>query len=319
MPRKKIIIDTDPGFDDVLALILALGSDALDVRLITTVAGNVGLDDCTANALRVLEAIGASQPPTVHAGCASPLGAPVTRAAHVHGVDGFCGISGRYPVRTLSASPTGAIDAMLNTIRDNPGEMTLIAIGPLTNVATAIEVDAATMGQIKELIVMGGSFGTESNVTAAAEFNFFADAIAARVVIQSGLPITIVGLNVTQQALLPRTRFEHLVAQLSPDTALRSLLGDLTREFFEISKKRRGIDGCYLHDPVAVAAAIDPTLISAQRYPCDIETEGELTQGMLIVDTRPTAALDSSNVKVATAVDVERFIELFEQTLIAAC
>ena len=319
MPLKKVIIDADPGFDDVLALILALGSDALDVRLITTVAGNVGLDHCTANALRVIEAIGASRPPTVHAGCASPLGAPVTRAAHVHGADGFCGISERYPVRTLSASPTGAIDAMLDTIRDNPGEMTLIAIGPLTNVATAIEVDAATMGQIKELIVMGGSFGTESNVTAAAEFNFFADAMAARVVIQSGLPITIVGLNVTQQALLPRTRFEHLVAQLPPDTAVRSLLGDLTREFFEISKKRRGIDGCYLHDPLAVAVAIDPTLISVQRYPCDVETKGELTQGMLVVDTRPTAALDSSNVKVATAVNVERFIELFEQTLIAAC
>lgn len=318
MPRKKVIIDTDPGFDDVLALMLALGSDALDVRLITTVAGNVGLDDCTANALRVLEAIGASQPPTVHGGCASPLGEPVTRAAHVHGADGFCGISGRYPVRTLSASPTGAIDAMLDTIRGNPGEMTLIAIGPLTNVATAIEVDAETMGQLKELIVMGGSFGSESNVTAAAEFNFFADAMAARVVVQSGLPITIVGLNVTQQALLPRTRFEHLVAQLPSDTAVRRLLNDLIREFFEISKKRQGLDACYLHDPLAVAVAIDSSLISAQHYPCDIETEGELTQGMLIVDTRPYAALDSSNVKVATTVDVERFITLFEQTLIAA-
>ncbi len=318
MPRKKVIIDTDPGFDDVLALMLALGSDALDVRLITTVAGNVSLDLGTANALRVLEAIGVSEPPTVHAGCASPLGSPVTRASHVHGSDGFCGVSERYPVRRLSESPTGAIEAMLATIRSNPGEITLIAIGPLTNVATAIEVDATTMGQLKELIVMGGSFGSESNVTAAAEFNFFADAIAARVVVQSGLPTTIVGLNVTQQALMPRKRFEHLIAKLRPDSAARGLLENLTREFFEISEKRRGIDGCYLHDPLAVAASIDPTLLSAQRYPCDVEATGELTQGMLIVDTRATAAVDSSNVKVATAVDVERFIELFERTLLAA-
>ncbi len=315
MQTRKVIIDTDPGIDDVLALILALGSDALDVRLIATVAGNVGLDRCTANALRVLEAFGGPEPPPVHPGCARPLGRRPARAEHVHGADGFGGVSERYPVRNLEASSTDAVTATLSAVRENPGEITLIAIGPLTNVASAIEVDAETMTQLKELIVMGGSFGSESNVTAAAEFNFFADPVAARVVIQSGLPVTVVGLNVTRRALLPRPRFEALLRAIPSEIPARKFLTDLTRQYFEVSRQRQGIDGAYLHDPLAVGAAIDPQLIAARLYPCDVEIEGELTTGMLIVDTRAAAVEDNSNVKVATTVDADRFLTLFEQTL----
>ncbi len=319
MQPRKVIIDTDPGIDDALALILALGAEALDVRLITTVAGNVGLERCTANALRVLEAFGGPAPPPVHPGCDRPLSGRFSpRAEHVHGGDGFGGVAERYPVRRLEASRTDAVTAILSAVRENPGEAALIALGPLTNVASAIEVDAETMTQIEELIVMGGSFGSESNVTAAAEFNFFADPVAARVVIQSGLPVTAIGLNVTHRAALPRLRFEALLREIPSEAPARKFLADLTRQYFEVSRRRRGIDGAYLHDPLAVGAAIDPQLISVRRYPCDVEIEGDLTTGMMIVDTRPSAGGDGSNVKVATAVDAERFLTLFERTLRAA-
>lgn len=315
MQPKKIIIDTDPGIDDVLALAFALGSDALDILLITTVAGNVTLDHCTANALRVVETFGGPKPPPVHAGCSHPLGKPAVRAAHGHGVDGFGEVSERYPVRKLKASGTDAVTAMLAAIRQNPGEIALLAVGPLTNVASAIETDAETMAQLKELIVMGGSLGAKSNVTAAAEFNFFADPIAARIVIQSGLPVTVVGLNVTHRILLRQARFDALLAEMPNEAPARQLLTDMTRWYFEFSRQQRGIDGCYLHDPLVIGAAIDPQLITVQHYPCDVETEGDLTDGMLVVDTRASAVEDSSNVKVATAVDAERFLTLFEQTL----
>ena len=318
MQPRKVIVDTDPGIDDVLALILALGSPALDVRLIATAAGNVGLDRCTANALRVLEAFGGPAPPPVHPGCARPLGSSPARAEHVHGADGFGGAAERYPVRRLEASPTDAVTAILSAVRANPDEMTLIALGPLTNVASAIKADAATMMRLRETIVMGGSFGCGGNMTAAAEFNFFADPAAARIVIRSGLPVTVVGLNVTQQALLPRARFEALLREMPEASLARRFLTDLTRRYFDAAKQYRGIDGACLHDPLAVAAAIDPQLIDVRRYPCDIETEGELTAGMLVVDTRPSAPADGSNVKVAAAVDAPRFLTLFERTLKAA-
>ena len=315
MQPRKVIIDTDPGIDDALALILALGSEALDVRLIATVAGNVDLDCCTANALRILEAFGGPAPPPVHPGCARPLGRRLARAKHVHGADGFSGAAERHPVRRLEASRTDAVTAILSAVRENPDEMTLIALGPLTNVASAIEVDAEAMTRLKELIVMGGSFGHESNVTAAAEFNFFADPVAARVVIQSGLPVTVVGLNVTHRAVLPRARFEALLREIPSAVPARRFLTDLTRQYFEVYKRQRGIEGAYLHDPLAVGAAIDPQLIASRRYPCDVEIEGELTTGMLVVDTREAAVEDRSNVRVATAVDAERFLTLFERAL----
>lgn len=318
MQPRKVIIDTDPGVDDVLALILALGSQALDVRLITTAAGNVGLDLCTANALRVLEVFGGPAPPPVHAGCTRPLDRRPARAGHIHGADGFGGVAERYPVRRLEAASADAVSAMLSAIRENPDEMTLITLGPLTNAASAIEADAETMTRLRELIVMGGSFGSESNITAAAEFNFFADPAAARIVIRSGLPVTVVGLNATHRAMLPRARFEALLGEMPRESPARRLLTDVTRQYFEIYARQRGIDGAYLHDPLAVAAAVDPQVIETRRYPCDVETEGELTAGMLVVDTRPSAAADGSNVKVATNVDAQRFLTLFERALKAA-
>ena len=165
MPASKpVLIDTDPGLDDLLALVLALRSPVLDVRAITVVAGNVSVDACTANALRILEAAGV-EPPPVFRGCAEPISPPVTRAEHVHGADGIGGVSEAWPVQHLQTENAHAVEAILDLARRHPGELTLITLGPLTNVAMALERDPAALANIREIVVMGGSGDGRGNVT----------------------------------------------------------------------------------------------------------------------------------------------------------
>lgn len=316
MSAKRVLIDTDPGLDDALALALALRSQRLDVRAITVVSGNVALADCAANALRVLEALEAEPVPEVFAGRAEPLSPPVARAQHVHGTDGLGGVAEAYPVRRLRLSERPAPDAIVELARRHGRQLTLIALGPLTNVAAAIELDPAVMAGIGEIVVMGGSADGRGNMTPHAEFNFYFDPLAARNVLRAGLPVTLVGLNVTERALLSRERFERRLAAM-PSTPLRGFLARVASPFFDFCKKTRGVEACAMHDPLAVAVAIDPGLVRTESVVCDVVAEPGLTRGMTIVD-RTGRHGAATPIRVATEVDAAGFLDLWLDTVCAA-
>lgn len=313
MPAPKpVLIDTDPGLDDLLALVLALRSPALDVRAVTVVAGNVSVDACAANALRILEAMDIDPPP-VFRGCAESLSPPVRRAGHVHGEDGVGGVSHAWPVQYLQTESAHAADAIPDFARRHAGALTLVALGPLTNVAAALQRDPEGMANLREIIVMGGSGDGRGNVTPRAEFNFYADPQAARIVIRSGLPVTLVGLNATEQALLSRKRFHRRLASMR-EGKLRQLLFDATGPYFDFAMQRGGRDACPLHDPLAVGVAIKPYLVRTQPMLCDVADEPGATRGVMTaqpagdtLDRKPNAPV----AQVAMEVAAERFLELF--------
>ena len=307
--RKPVVIDTDPGLDDALALVLALRSPALDVRAITVVAGNVPLSACTANTLRILEAVGPSSVPPVYEGHARPLSGRVARAGDVHGDDGLGGITPTYPVRELAVTGGHATQAMVEQARQHGEALTIVALGPLTNVAKAVERDRRAMSGIGQLVVMGGTDDGKGNVTPTAEFNFYSDATAAKAVVRAGLPTTLVGLNVTRRTLLYKDRFHQRLAAAQP-ARLRSFLEDVSRPYFEFGRKESGSHACVMHDPLAVGVAIDPTLVRTERLACDVVDSPGLTRGMMSVNTDASAAA-TVPAAVATEVDADRFIDLF--------
>lgn len=314
---RRIIIDTDPGVDDALALLLALRSPELHVEAITVVSGNVRLELCLENVFRVLDAAGVTERPPVALGCEHPLSRDPVAATHVHGDDGLGRITElrepdgrlRYPIPAIEPAGRHAVDVILELIGNHPGQITIVALGPLTNIATAIRKDAAAMRQVKELIVMGGSLNGQGNVTPVAEFNFYADPEAARVVVQSGIGLTIVGLDVTHRAILPRKEFdERTNKKTGPYTRF---LRDLTANWFDFAESR-ALDGAYLHDPLAIGVAIDPSFVRTESFLADIETTGELTQGMLVTDRRGVVGVEQgAPIRGCVEVDAARFVSFF--------
>ncbi len=300
-----VIIDTDPGIDDALALLYALASPELSVEAVTVVAGNVALEIGVRNALLTLEASGAKDLPPVAAGCDRPLRRPLIDASHVHGDDGLGGAADHEPA--LQPVAAHGVDVLLETLAARPGEVGVIALGPLTNLATALERDAAVVRQAREVVVMGGSMAAPGNVTPAAEYNFYADPEAAQAVLAAGLNLTVVGLDVTRFALLERERFERRTARSTHPAA--KFAARVTQHYFDFNQSRRGISGCHLHDPLAVAVAADPTLVETRGYLAEVETEGRLTRGMLVADRRETAP--EGLVRIATELDAQRFIDGF--------
>lgn len=313
---QPAVIDADPGLDDALALALALRSEALDVRAVSVVAGNVPLSVCTGNVLRILEALDVDPAPDVFEGCAEPLSSRVARAEHVHGADGLGGLARGFPIDRLRVSPKPAPEAIVDLARRHRGELVLIALGPLTNVAAALDLDAEAMAGIGKLVVMGGSADGRGNVTPCAEFNFYSDPAAARAVLRSGLPVTLVGLNVTEAALLPQARFNRCL-QAMPDGKRRRFLEAVARPYFDFGRRQHAADACALHDPLAVAAAIDPGLVRTERLPCDVVAESGLTRGALILN-RSERAGDAPSVEVAMAVNADGFLELFLKAVCGA-
>ena len=310
---KSVVIDTDPGLDDVLALALALRSTALNVRAITVVAGNVPLRACTKNVLRVLEAIDERPPPPVYPGCDKPLSPPVVRAEHVHGQDGIGGASRRFPVRQLRARPRHAVAALIDEARRYRDSLTVIALGPLTNIASALAQDSEAMRGIGQLVVMGGSADRRGNATPSAEFNFYSDPSAAKAVVRSGMPVLEVGLTVTNRALLPRASFEESLSRMPPGR-LRSFLEACASPYFNFCQKHGDSDACALHDPLAVAAVIDPELLRTELLKCDVVASQGLTRGMMLAHAlEPDDAWAPIN--VANSVNTKRFVTLFLETV----
>jgi purine nucleosidase/pyrimidine-specific ribonucleoside hydrolase len=315
MPRKPVNLDTDAGVDDAMAIILALRSPELDVQAITTVAGNVGVDKCTKNVLRVLSLMALTEYPIVAEGAERPLVRAPFTAGSVHGEDGLGELGDAYypELPTGVTSDLQAVDLMLQLIGDSPGEITLIATGPLTNVARAIRKDPRTMAQVKEIVFMGGAVHVPGNIPpGAAEFNIFVDPHAAEVVLGFPVSLVMVPLDVTHQVKLMRTAVEWELG--SRAARVPRFIADATRKYMRFYRDDQGHDGCYLHDLLAVGVAIDPSFVTTEAMRIYVETEGKVTAGMTLPFRHPTrdpAKREAPNVRVCNTVDAERFLQLF--------
>jgi len=279
MPRK-IIIDTDPGQDDAVAILLALASpEDIEVLGLTCVAGNVPLPLTARNARMVCELAG-RRDVKVFAGCDQPLNRPLVTAEYVHGKTGLDGISLPEPLMPLQAQH--AVDFLIDTLRaEEKGSVTLVPIGPLTNIATAMQRAPDIIGRIGQIVLMGGAYFEVGNVTPAAEFNIFVDPEAADIVFRSGVDLVVMPLDVTHKALTTRARveaFRALPGTVGPAVASWT-------DFFErFDKEKYGSEGAPLHDPCTIAWLIRPDLFSGRRVNVEIETEGRLTTGMTVAD-----------------------------------
>jgi inosine-uridine nucleoside N-ribohydrolase len=294
----RIVIDCDPGHDDAIAILLALGSPELELIGVTTVAGNQTLDKTTRNALATLEVAGRSDVP-VAAGAEKPLQRELRTAAHVHGESGLDGPE----LPELSARPVDAHAADFLAELMEPG-VVLVPTAPLTNLALMLERHPEVADRVGRIVWMGGSIA-EGNVTPAAEFNAFVDPEAAAIVFASGIPVTMVGLDVTHKALFTRAYAERLrdagragrfVAELS--------------DFFQAFHERSyGFDGSPIHDAMAVAHVMDPTLMTTRHANVAVETRSDLCDGRTVVDLRGVTDREP-NADVGVDVDAARFLEL---------
>jgi inosine-uridine nucleoside N-ribohydrolase len=334
----RVIIDTDPGVDDAFALLLAMRSPELKIEAITPVAGNVPLELTLPNALRLVEIAGRTDIP-VAAGARTPLVRRLVTATYAHGENGLGGAVFPEPTTKPVAEP--AAEYIRRIVHKYPHEVTLITLGPLTNIATALNADPELASLVRGLTMMGGSL-SGGNITPAAEFNIYVDPEAARIVFQSGIPITMVGLDVTRKTSLTEDHVRVLEAAQNPVSQAAAKIG---RNAINHNRERGFLVGPNMHDSLAVAAFLDPTILKWQEYYVDVETTGELTAGetlgysptagdlkrrpgtekdaaasMTIRGSAPTLASTKTspvvrdkfapNTKVAVDVDSARFFEL---------
>jgi purine nucleosidase/pyrimidine-specific ribonucleoside hydrolase len=294
-----VIIDCDPGHDDAMALLLALGSPELELAAVTTVAGNQTIEKVTANAIRVLDVAGADAIP-VAAGAERPLVHPARVASEVHGETGLDGPELRPPSR--EPEPVHAVELMARLLRERPH--TLVPVGPLTNVALLLALHPDVAERIERIVLMGGAIA-EGNVTPAAEFNIWCDPEAAHRVFSSGIDITMVGLDVTHRARLTRERAEGLRAS----GRAGAFVADL-HEFYSRFHATIYADAATpVHDALAVASIIRPALVRVERLRVDIDTSLGLCRGRTVVDRWRRMGLEP-NAGVAVDVEGERFIDL---------
>lgn len=303
MDKKKIIIDCDPGYDDAVALLLAAGSPSVEVLAITTVAGNQTLEKVTRNALRIATLAGLDVP--VAAGAARPLlRDEVVVAANIHGQSGLDGTT--LPQATLNPDPRHAAQLIVDTVMNEPPQsVTLVPIGPLTNIALAARLEPRIVERVKEVVLMGGGYHI-GNVKPMAEFNIENDPEAAHIVFEEKWPIVMVGLDLTYQALATQTVKDKIAAIHTPASDFVTQV--LTR-FSENYKKSKGFDEPPVHDACAVAYVIDPGVIETRKAPVHVEYRGEYTSGMTVTDLRRKAPQDC-HTAVAMKLDRERFWNL---------
>jgi purine nucleosidase/pyrimidine-specific ribonucleoside hydrolase len=295
-----VLLDCDPGHDDAIALLLALGSDELELRGVTTVAGNQTLEKTTANAIRVLDLAGRAEIP-VAAGAARPLVREPRVAADVHGETGLDGPD--LPPPQAEPSSQHAVDFLAERIAG----ATLVATGPLTNVALLLARHPEAKPE--RIVLMGGAIA-EGNVTPAAEFNIWADPEAAHRVFTSGLDVTMVGLDVTHRALVTAAH----AGQLREAGRIGTVVAELLEFYGGFHRAVYGWDGSPIHDAVAVAHVIDPELLEVERLNVRIDTESELCRGRTVVDVWRRTGLEP-NANVAVGIDSERFVDLLLQRL----
>jgi purine nucleosidase len=306
---RKIIIDTDPGQDDALAILLALGSSELEVVGITAVAGNVPLAMTEANARRICELAG-RRDVKVFAGAERPLLRPLVTAEHVHGRTGLDGPD--LPDPTMALQSQHAVDFIVETLMtETPGTVTLCPLGPLTNIALALIREPRIADRIQEIVLMGGGYFEQGNITPSAEFNIYVDPHAADVVFRCGAPIVVMPLDVTHKALTTRARVE---AFRNLGTAVGTAAAELLDFFERYDEQKYGTDGGPLHDPCVIAYLLKPDLFSGRLVNVTVETMSELTLGATVVDwwhvtDRP------KNATVMREIDADGFFSLLTDRL----
>lgn len=280
MPPRQIIIDTDPGQDDAVAILLALASpEEIEVLGITAVAGNVPLPLTQRNARIVCELAGRTDVP-VFAGCDAPLKRRLVTAEHVHGKTGLDGP--QLPDPNMALQEKHGVDFIIETLRAAPlGTVTLCPLGPLTNIATALQRAPEIAPRIQEIILMGGAYFQVGNITPAAEFNIYVDPEAADIVFKSGIPITVMPLDVTHKALVTADRVD---AFRTMGTHVGTMVAEWTDFFERFDKEKYGSAGAPLHDPCVIAYLLQPELFSGRHVNVEIETQSELTMGMTVAD-----------------------------------
>lgn len=280
MAPRKIIIDTDPGQDDAVAILLALASpEDVTVLGITAVAGNVSLDLTQQNARIICELAQKTDVP-VFAGAKRPLERPLVTAEHVHGKTGLDGPQLPHPTMTLQDQH--AVDFIIQTLRAEPsGTITLCPLGPLTNIAAAFNQAPDIIERVQEVVLMGGAYFEVGNITPTAEFNIYVDPEAAKIVLKSGADITMMPLDVTHKALVTKNRNDRFRAL---ETPVGVAVAEMTDFFERFDREKYGSDGAPLHDPTVIAYLINPKLFTGRYVNVEVETKSELTLGMTVAD-----------------------------------
>ena len=306
---RKIIIDTDPGQDDAVAILFALASPELDVLALTVVAGNVPLALTEANARKICELAGRADLP-VYAGCDRPLRRAQVTAEHVHGKTGLDGAD--LPAPTMPLQSAHAVDYLIETLRAAPaGEITLCPLGPLTNIAEALTRAPDIALKINEIVLMGGGYFEQGNVTPSAEFNIYVDPEAAKIVFAAGVPLTVIPLDCTHQALTTRARVEAFRALGSP---VGEAVAGLTDFFERFDKEKYGSAGAPLHDPCVIAYLLQPEFFSGRLVNVEIETESALTRGATVADWWRVSGR-APNATFIRDVDADGFFALLTERL----
>ena len=298
--QRKILLDCDPGHDDAVAMMLAWGNPSIELLGVTTVGGNQTLDKVTRNALSVATVVGMHDVP-IAAGCRLPLVRPVEIAPDVHGDSGLDGVE--LPEPAVQLDPRHGVDLIIETIMSNePGTVTLVPTGPLTNIAMAARKEPRIVERVQEVVLMGGGYHV-GNWSPVAEFNIKVDPEAAHIVFNEKWPIVMVGLDLTHQALATDEVAERIAAV--PGSVSQFTLGLFTF-FRKAYQDAQGFDFPPVHDPCTLAYLIDPTIVETVKVPVDVELNGSLTTGMTVADFRAPAPEDC-HTKVATRLDAPRF------------
>lgn len=307
---KKIILDCDPGHDDAVAILLALGNPEIEIVGITTVGGNQSLEKVTYNARAMLEAAHAHDIP-VYAGSDRPLVREQEVAESIHGETGLDGVE--LPVPTRPLEDMHAVNFIVKTIMESePGTITLVPTGPLTNIALALRMEPRIAERVSEVVLMGGGFH-EGNWSAVAEFNIIVDPEAAHIVFNAPWKLTMVGLDLTHQALCTpevQRRIEEI------GTPLAVIVSGLMDFFRKTYQDNQDFVDPPVHDPCTVAYLIDPSVVQTRRRPLDVELHGELTLGMTVADLRgPEPSEEECHTQVATKLDFDKFWNLVIQAI----
>lgn len=276
---RKIIIDTDPGQDDAVAILLALASEELEVLGITAVAGNVPLALTEVNCRKVCELAGRPEV-KVFAGCDRPLKGKLVTAEYVHGKTGLDGPD--LPKPNMPLQDGHGVDFIIETLRTEPtGSVTLCPLGPLTNIATALQQAPDIADRIAQIVLMGGAYFEVGNTTPAAEFNIYVDPEAADIVLKSGIDVVMMPLDVTHKALTTRNRIDKFRAL---NSAVGTAVAELTDFFERFDIEKYGSEGAPLHDPCVIAYLLKPDLFTGRRINVEIELDSALTRGMTVAD-----------------------------------
>jgi purine nucleosidase len=307
MSPKRIIIDTDPGVDDALAFLLALASPEIQLEALTTTQGNVTLEKATRNALSVLELARAGHVP-VASGSVVPLVQPLRASAHVHGESGLG--NAQLPAPQIKPVQPHAVDYLIERVLAEPGEISIFPIGPLTNLGMAIRKEPRFAGAVKELVIMGGAILEHGNITPQAEFNIYVDPHAAHIVFHSGIPITLIPLDVTHKCMLLQEHVDRLMRIPSP---IARFIRDVIEVYIKFSADI-GHAGCALHDPLTLATVIAPELLTLREYFVDVDISGGVSMGKTFADIL-NVTKQPVNMKVAMDVRGGDFIELFLQRM----